>query len=200
MVGVAAALASNAIPLATTVLKAPAEIANILIDTALALVDAAINTDGPRAFGALDLVQVLLNEEVTEQRGLILGGLANLINDVATAYAVSLPPPAESGASASGNPLLPITRSLERSLRITRQVANSTLAIVRTTADAQVRAASTAGKGLEVFAAANPKIELIPDWIVFILAQVAREATDGRHAVAQAITKAGEDLSTAAQR
>lgn len=199
MVGVAAALASNAIPLAATVLKAPAEIANILIDTAIALLDAAITTDGPRAFGAIDLVQVLLSEEVAEQRGLILGGLANLIDDVATAYAVPLPPPAASGASTPGNPLSPITRSLERSLRITREVANSTLAIVRTTAAAQIRVANTAGKGLEVFAAANPKFELIPDWIVFILAQVAREATDGRQAVAQAITKAGEDLSTAGQ-
>lgn len=198
MVGVAAALASNAIPLTATVLKAPAEIANILIDTALALLDAAITTDGPRAFGALDLVQVLLNEEVAEQRGLILGGLANLIDDVATAYAVPLPPPAESGSSTPGNPLSPITRSLERSLRITRQVATSTLAIVRTTAVAQVRVANTAGKVLKVFAAANPKIELIPDWIVFLLAQVAREATDGREAVAQAITKAGEDLPGAA--
>ncbi|MFG1933915.1 PQQ-dependent sugar dehydrogenase [Mycobacterium sp. NPDC048908] len=190
-VSVAAALASNVIPFTATVLKAPAEIANVLVDTALALLQAAISPDGPAALDALDLVQVLLKDEVAEQRGLILGALANLIDDVATAYAVPLPPQAESGASGAW--------SLQRSLRIAEQVADSTLAILRATAAAPIGVVDNAMTGLRVFAASDPSIDLIPDWIVFILGQAVREATDGRQAVLHAIMRAGEELSTAAQ-
>ncbi|WP_142392529.1 PQQ-dependent sugar dehydrogenase [Mycobacterium sp. 3519A] len=187
-VGAVAALASNVIPVTATVLRAPAEITNILVDTALALVQAAISPDGPAALGALDLVQVLLKQEVAEQQGLILGAFANLIDDVATAYAVPLPPPAAPG-----------TQPIERSLTIANQVADSVFAIVRAAVAAPVHVASTATRGLQVFAAANPSIDLVPDWVAFLLGQIVRESTDGRHAVLEAIIKAGEDLSTAAK-
>jgi hypothetical protein len=48
---------------------------------------------------------------------------------------------------------------------------------------------------LQVFAATQPGGEVIPDWVVFVLAQVAREADQGR----QTIATAGVDLSAAAQ-
>ncbi|OBF30814.1 hypothetical protein A5724_22600 [Mycobacterium sp. ACS1612] len=187
-VGVAAALASNVIPVTATVLRAPAEIANILVDTAVALIQAAISPDGPAALGALDLVQVLLKQEVAEQQGLILGALANLIDDVATAYAVPLPPPAAPG-----------TQPIARSLTIANHVADSVFAIVHAAVAAPVQVASTATTGLQVFAAANPSVDLVPDWVAFLLGQIVRESTDGRHAVLQAIIRAGEDLVTAAK-
>jgi glucose/arabinose dehydrogenase/PKD repeat protein len=198
-VGVAAALVSNAIPLTVTVLTAPVEITITLVDTALALWGAVIHPD-PLAFqGALDLGQLRLDEDLAEQQGLILGALANLFDDVAAAYAVPLPPPAESGASASGGPLSPITGSLERTLIITNQVVTSTLSIVGTTVTGQVRVANTTINGLQVLNAANPRGELILDWVALTLAKVVREATQSRLVVAETIEKAGEDLATAAQ-
>ncbi len=186
-------------PSPAPVFKVPAEFANILIDTGRTLLKDLINPDPLGFFAALYLGQDLLNNQVTEQQGLLLGALANLFDDVAAAYAVPLPLPAESGP-ASGDPLAPIVRSLQRTLRIVDQVGRSTLAIAGTTVATQTQVANTTRKVLQKFVAVSPNAELIPDWTVFMLTQVARDAAHGRQLVAQAVTTAAQDLAQAGQR
>jgi hypothetical protein len=193
-VGAVAALASNVIPLSATVLGAPAEITNIVVDTAVALVQALFTADAQAFFGGVALGQERLTDEFARQQGLIGGAFANVIDDVAAALAIPLPTPGHFGPSYGD----PFTDSLLRTLRIGAQVAKSTLAIVGTTAATQGHVIDATVNGLGLFAAAHPPLEFIPDWVAFTLAQTAREANLARQVVAQTIHKAGADIAAAA--
>lgn len=197
-VSVASAIVTNVVPLTAVVLNAPIALANIIVHTTFDLIEAIVNPDPQGAFAALDRAQVLLVDEFAKQQSLIVGAFANLVDGVATAVAIPLPPPADSGAAGS-DPLSPITRSVERTLRMASQVVQSSVTIVGTTIGGQLEVADFTARSLGILAAAGPGVEFALDWASFTLTQIARDSNAERIQVLHAIEKAAADLARAAQ-
>jgi glucose/arabinose dehydrogenase/PKD repeat protein len=189
IVGVAAALASNVVPVSIAVLTAPAAISNVLLHSAIDLVQAVIALDPEGVYNILDVGRVTLEAEVAEQGGLVPGAFANLFDDLSSSYGIPLPPPSENGTS--------LVSALARTLRIADQVVRSSVDILGATVVGQARVAQQTGDGLQVFLAANAGPETALDWVVHTLAGVSREANAARLEVQQTLDAAADRLGAA---
>jgi hypothetical protein len=190
IVGVAAALASNVVPVSIAVLNVPAAISNVLLDSAVDLLQAVITLDPEAVYNILDFGRVKLEAEVAEQGGLVPGAFANLFDDLSSSYGIPLPPPSKNETS--------LVFALARTLRIADQVVRSSVDVAGATVGGQARVAQQTGDGLQVFLAANAGPETALDWVVHTLAGVSREANAARLEVQQAIGAAADRLGSAA--
>jgi hypothetical protein len=189
IVGVAAALASNVVPISIAVLNTPAAISNVLLHSAVNILQSVITLDQEGVLNALDLGRVALEAEVAEQSGQVPGAFANLFDDLSSGFGIPLPPSSENETS--------LASALARTLRIADQVVRSSLDVAGATVGGQVRVAQETGDGLQVFLAANPGPETALDWVVHTLAGVSREANAARLEVQQALGAAADRLGTA---